>query len=177
MAPEAARTAWTLFFIRQCKATQVKLVAQTGWAELQRERDRLREKYVLGVRLRKTDWQRGREPEGGRGRRGEVEGYLLRNFKVQAVTYIIWPFTSHKPHHHIIVPVCCTSQPLSGEKEKSAFEENEILWKKERTGRGQNLVSDSVSHLSRPGLLFHSIFPRSISFYLSSSDGGKEKMP
>lgn len=126
------------------------------------------EKDGLTERQRAWGWT-GKEGGGG--------GYLLRNFKVQAVTYIIWPFTSHKPLHHIIVLVCCTSQTLSGEKEKGAFEENEILWTKERTGRGQNLVSDSVSHLYRPGLLFCSIFPRSISFYLSSSDGGKEKMP
>lgn len=33
-----------------------------------------------------------REPQGWSEKWEEV-GYLLRNFKVQAVTYIIWPFT------------------------------------------------------------------------------------
>ena len=122
-----------------------------------------------------TERQRAWGVDGGGGGRWRATCCETSKSKLSPTLFDLSP-----PTNPIIILlsqcVVCLNHFLV-KKKKSALEENEILWKKERTGRGQNLASDRVSHLSRPGLLFCPIFPRSISFYLSSSDGGKEKMP
>lgn len=70
-------------------------------------------------RKRQTDRERrqGREPEGGWGRRGRRKATCCETSKSKLSPTLFDLSPPHKPHHHIIVPVCHMSTWISEENE------------------------------------------------------------
>lgn len=105
------------------------------------------------------------------GKEGNIERYLLRNFTKSTCHLHYLTFHPHKPYHHIIIPMCCMSEPLSG---KIVFlKKMKLYQRRKRTGGGQNLGSEGVPHpsitffitsLSLP--VWHSLLPYSLSLSL-----------
>lgn len=106
----------------QCKATRVMLVTQAGCAELQRERDRKGQKYVL--RVRQTDRGRGRdgEPEGGWGRRGRWRATCCETSKSNLSPTLFDLSPSTKPIIILLSQcVVCLKHFLVKKKKKKCF--------------------------------------------------------